>query len=326
MNRTIPIRDRANGAGHPGLAIGLCLLALLFSTGCSVKKFAINKIGDSLANSGTTFAADDDPELVRDAVPFSLKLIESLLAESPKHRGLLFAASSGFTQYAYAFVQQEADKAEDQDLAMANALRDRARRLYLRGRNYGLRGLEVKHRDFEKTLRAQPRVAIRQATKADVPLLYWTAASWGAAISISKDDPDLIADQVIVEALIDRALDLDEGFEQGAIHGFLVTYETARQGGKGDPAERSRKHFERTVELTGGNLASPYVAYAENVSVSKQNRQEFEALLQRALAVDPDAKPEWRLANLIMQRRARWLLSRIDQLFLEGAGEGGGKP
>ena len=32
--------------------------------------------------------------------------------------------------------------------------------------------------------------------------------------------------------------------------------------------------------------------------------------------VDPDVRPEWRLVNLVMQRRARWLLSRIDDLFL----------
>src|SRR5689334_20558079 len=72
-------------------------LAALLLSGCSIKKFAINKLGDSLANNGTTFASDDDPEFVGQAVPFSLKLIEGLIAESPKHRGLLFAASSGFT-------------------------------------------------------------------------------------------------------------------------------------------------------------------------------------------------------------------------------------
>src|SRR5258705_8764895 len=76
------------------------------ASGCSIKKVAINKLGDALAGSGTTFASDDDPEFIQSAVPFSLKLIESLLAESPSHRGLLLAASSGFTQYAYAFLQQ----------------------------------------------------------------------------------------------------------------------------------------------------------------------------------------------------------------------------
>jgi hypothetical protein len=81
----------------------LLLTVLLGLSGCSVRKIAIKKLGDALAESGATFASDNDPELVRQALPFSLKLIESLLAESPDHRGLLFAASSYFTQYAYAF-------------------------------------------------------------------------------------------------------------------------------------------------------------------------------------------------------------------------------
>lgn len=293
------------------------VLAAGLAGGCSVKRFAINKLGDSLANSGATFASDEDPELVASAVPFSLKLIESLLAESPRHRGLLTAAASGFTEYAYAFVQQPADEMEDQDVAKAAAMRVRARRLYLRARDYGLRGLAVRHRGFEQRLRADAKSAAAEIGKAEVPLLYWTAAAWGAAISLSKDNPDIVADQPLAEALIDRALALEESFDHGAIHGFLISYEPSRPGGEAGAAERARKHFERAVELSGGAEASPMVAFAESVCVSKQDKKEFEALLKRALAVDVNSHPEWRLSNLVMQRRARWLLGRVDQLFLE---------
>ena len=294
------------------------LLAVVQATamsGCSIKRIAVNKLGDSLAKGGTNFASDDDPELVGDALPFSLKLMEGLLVESPKHRGLLFAASSGFTQYAYVYVQQPAEETAEQDLAKADTERARARRLYVRARNYGLRGLEAKHPGFEKQLRENPKVEVRMAAQKDVPLLYWTAASWGAAIAVSKDNPEMIADQPIVEALIDRAFQLDPDYDSGAIHNFLITYESARVGASGDSAVRSRKHFARAVELTSGQSASPYVALAEAVCVAKQNRGEFEFLLNKALAIDPGARPEWRLANLIMQRRARWLLSREDELF-----------
>ena len=100
----------------------LLVSAILACTpACSVKKIAVNKLGNALASGGTTFTSDDDPELVRDALPFSLKLMESLLAESPRHRGLLFATASGFTPYAYAFVQEEADEIEDRDLDKATA-------------------------------------------------------------------------------------------------------------------------------------------------------------------------------------------------------------
>src|SRR6266550_486835 len=295
------------------LYLAVCVsivIIVIASSGCAtVKRMAINKLGDSLSESGTTYAADDDPDLVGAALPFSLKLVEGLLAQSPKHRGLLFTAASGFTEYAYVYVQQDADAMESQDLDRAGALRARARRLYLRARDYGLRGLDAKHRSFKARVMADPKTAVKAANKADVPMLYWTAASWGSAISVSKDHPDLIADQPIVEALIDRALDLDPDFDFGAIHGFLINYEMARQGARGDPAARARMHFDREVELTKGQLASPFVSLAESVSVPNDNRAEFESLLQRALAVDADARPEWRLQNLIVQKRARWLLS-----------------
>jgi predicted anti-sigma-YlaC factor YlaD len=305
----------------------LVFLVILTGTGCSVKKFAISKLADSLSSQSTSsFATDDDPELVGDALPFALKLMEGLLDQVPQHRGLLFATSSGFTQYSYIWVQQPADETEQQDVERAKVMRLRARKLYLRARDYGIRGLEVKHRGFGEALRRDPKAAVRVANKKEAPLLYWTAASWGAAISVSKDDPDLVADQPIVEALIDRSLQLDPDFDNGAIHGFLITYESARQGTKGDFAARSREHFNREVELTGGQLASPYVSLAEAVTISKQDRAEFNNLLKHALAIDPNAKPEWRLNNIVMQRRARWLLSREDDLFLSDKPEGQNAP
>jgi len=292
------------------------ILVGLLAQGCSVRRFAVNRLGDALAGGGIAFASDDDPELVKAAAPFSLKLMETLLAESPRHEKLLLATASGFVQYGYAFVQQEADKAADVDFAESERLNRRVRNLYLRARNYALRGLEVRHSGIVDKLRQDPEEALRPARKRDVPLLYWTAAAWGAAISVSKDDPDLIADQPIVEALIDRALELDAEFGSGAIHAFLIGYEMARQGAEGSPGKRSREHFLQAIALSQGQLAGPYVTFAESVCVQQQNVEEFTTLLEEALAVDVDARPEWRLENLVMQERADWLLAKTDELFL----------
>ncbi|MGH9676830.1 MAG: TRAP transporter TatT component family protein, partial [Candidatus Acidiferrum sp.] len=240
-------------------ATALFLVLPVMISGCSVRKFAVNKLGDSLANSGTTFASDNDPEFAGQAVPFSLKLIEGLLSESPKHRGLLFAAASGFTQYSYVWVQQPSDEIESADLEKSTTLRVRSRNLYLRARDYGLRGLDAKHRGFSAALQADAKSAVRAAKLSDVPLLYWTAAAWGSAISLSKDHPELVAQQPQVEALIDRAYGLDPSFEHGAIEQFLISYESARQGAKGDFAERCRKHFDRAILLSQEQLAGPYV-------------------------------------------------------------------
>lgn len=289
----------------------------LVFAGCSVRQMAVNSAGNILAKGGGgAFATDDDPELVKAAVPFSLKLMESLLLESPEHTELLVATCSGFTQYAFAFVQQDADRLEEDDFAGATELRMRARKLYLRARDYGLRALEAKNAGFKTTLLSDPVAAAGMAGTADVPALYWTAAAWASAISLGKDDPALIGELPRMEALIDRAYSLDPDFDNGAIHGFLMAFELSRTGGTGDPVERARAHYGRAVELSGGKNASPYVTWAESVCVQNQDSAEFRRLLATALAIDPNARPEWRLQNTIMQQRARWLLGQIDVLFL----------
>jgi predicted anti-sigma-YlaC factor YlaD len=205
-----------------------------------------------------------------------------------------------------------------EDLRQSNALRARARRLYLRAHAYGLRGLDAAHPGLSAALENDAGAALRVTRRREVPLLYWTAASHGLAIAASKDNAEMIAQLPLVEALIRRVLELDESWNGGAAHEFFISIENSRVGVK--PAEtqqRMREHFERALALSKGTRASLFVSYAEAASVGAQNRAEFQSLLERALAIDADARPEIRLATLISQRRARWLLGRADELFLE---------
>ena len=309
--------QRRRSASHRGWVGILCIATLLLlSPGCSVRRLAVNKLGDALSAGGTTFSSDNDPDLVRDAAPFSLKIMEALLAESPRHVELRRAAASGFAQYAFAFVQMEADEKEQSDFSASEALRLRARRLYVRGRNHALQGLEVRHPKFEKTLRSDPAAAVSQLTPRDLPLIYWAGAAWAGAISQSKDQPELIAELPLVGALMDRALQLDPSWGKGSLHSFFIAYEPMRPGASADRPERSKAHLERAIALNGATLAGPFVMYAEAICVPRKDKAEFEALLRKALQIDIELRPESRLENLIMQRRARWLQSRIDELFV----------
>jgi predicted anti-sigma-YlaC factor YlaD len=288
--------------------------------GCSVKRIAINKMGDALASSGSTFEGDDDPELVAAAIPFGLKLYESLLAESPKHTGLLLAAATGFTEYAYAFVDLKVDEAKEESLDKADALQARARRLYLRANRYGMRGLESRYPGFGAALDNDAVTALKRVRKQDVPLLYWTAASLGLAISSSKANPEMIAQLPLVEMIVQRIVELDEGFDNGAVPEFLITLEASRSGVKPEDQQKAmRLHFDRAIEISHGKRAGTYVSYAENACVPAQNVTEFKAMLGKALAIDIDADPSNRLANTLAQRRAKWLLSHVGDLFLQAA-------
>ncbi len=301
----------------PNPALLLILAALLILPGCSTKRFIADRIGNSIAGGASVYASDDDPELVGAALPFGLKTIEGLLAESPHNRGLLLAATSGFTQYGYAFVQTEADFIEDSDPLRAISLRERAGKLYRRAMAYGVRGLEEIQPGVVDRLRKETPGALTPFTKKDVPALYWTAAAWGAAISINKTDSSLSADLPLVEALIRRAIELDEGYDLGVLHDFLIAYEGGRPAAGGGSIERARASLDRAVALSRGRRAAPLVSYAETVDVSMQNREEFKQLLDRALAIDINADPEQRLSNVLAQRRAKWLLGRMDRLFID---------
>lgn len=301
-------------AGSWVIVCSICMLAL---SGCSIKKVAISSLGNALAkSSSTSFASDDDPELVQDAVPFALKLIESLIGEAPRHRGLLTAACSGFTEYAYAFVQQKADFIESQDLNRATEMRMRAKKLYLRGLDYGMRGIEVDFPEFRNQLKKDPEAILAKMTRKHVPLLYWTASAWAAAFAIDKADSELSVDQPLMEKIMRRALALDEEWGMGSIHDFLISWE-AGHASTGGSYEKARQHFERAVALSKGLRAAPYLSFAEGVSVGTQNKKEFQEFLNAALKIDVNKVPDQRLSNVIMQRRATWLLAHIDELFTE---------
>lgn len=290
-------------------------LVLLFGSqsGC-VHDLAVGAFADALSASGGTYGSDDDPELVKEAVPFGLKTMESVLVERPEHVGLLTALAAGFTQYAYAFVQDEADALVASDVGRAELGRARARRLYLRAKAYGMRGLEVRRPGVAGRLTTQREAALDKLDREDVPLLYWTAAAWGLAIGTSLSDTRLIAEYPEVEALARRALVLDEAWNRGAIHELFIALESSSPSGD---RKRAREHFARAVALSEGHRAGPFVTLAEKVSVKEQNAREFHALLDQALAIDVDRYPDDRLANVIAQRRARRLKQASGELFLE---------
>ena len=291
--------------------------ALALLPGCTVHRLVADRVGDALAWSGDVYASDPDVELVGAATPFGLKLMESVLADTPRHEGLLLALARGFTQYSYAYVELPADALEARDVTGAYAERDRARRLYLRARDYGLRGLEVGHPDVAARLAADPRAAVAALGRRDAPLMYWTAAAWGAAIALGKDDAFLVAGLPAVRALAGRALELDEGFDGGSLHVLAISLVMSESRPEAERLSAARRHLDRALELSGGALAGPYVSYAEAVSVPTGNRAEFDALIGQALAVDVAAAPHARLANELFQRRARALKARAADLFAE---------
>src|SRR5512139_21368 len=167
-----------------GAAVAFALVVLL--GGCSLEKLAMKKVAGMLSGSSSAdvFSTDNDPDFVGDALPFAIKLYETLLASLPEHAGLRLRTGSLYIMYANAFVQTPADMTPRRELETKDYLLARAKNLYLRGRDILFVSLERKNPRLRALLKERKYAeAMAPFGKKDAPLLYWTAVGWVAAFS-----------------------------------------------------------------------------------------------------------------------------------------------
>ena len=291
----MPIRARAAVLGA---------LIILLATACSPKQMGINRMASALADASSVYDNDNDPEFVRLAAPSTLKMVEMLLSQSPKHPTLLLTACSGFTQYSYAFLHVEGE-VRAADAAVAKDLKARAGKMYERARGYCLRGLEVRHPGLTpKALAADPVAALKPAVVDDVPWLYWTAAAWGAELSLAPNQFARVAELAVVRALLTRAKALNDSWDHGAIYEALIAFDGLPPLLGGSPAA-AKADFDKAMKLTDGKSVFAHVALAATVADPVEKKR----LLEESLAIDVSTLPTRRLTNTIAQRYARALLT-----------------
>ena len=297
----------------------LIIIILFGFNSCSIKKLALNKAADMLSSSGssTVFTGDNDPELVGDALPFAIKFYESLLEAIPSHRGLQLTTGSLYIMYANAFLQTPADMLTDDEYKEQEFLLKRAKNLYLRGRDIILNAIDRKYPGFtEKLNEKKYDQALKPVKKKDVPFLYWAGAGWVGAFAIDPFDMKLGLTLPRAAAMMDRVLEMDENFRDGAIHDFYILYYGSLPEYMGGSLKKARYHFEKSIVYAKGKSTSPYMSLATTVTVKEQNSREFSKLLKEVLKFDPDSSPENRLSNILNQRKARWLLEHIEDFFI----------
>lgn len=298
----------------------ILLPALFLAPACSLRKLAMNQVANALTGGGasTVFTGDNDPELVGDALPFAIKMYESLLAANPRHAGLRLQTGSLYVMYANAFLQTPASMLPEAEYRQKEFSYGRAKNLYLRGRDLILDLLEMKYPGFRAKLERKDYAgALGRTTRKDAPLLYWAGAGWLGAYAIDPFDLDLGVTMPRAAALIEKAFQLDPGFSAGALHEFYILYYGSLPEYMGGSLKKARAHFQEALAASGGRSATPYISLATTVTVKEQDLAEFRELLGKALAVDPDAAPENRLVNVLNHRKAQWLLDHADDLFVE---------
>ena len=277
----------------------IALLSSVFLT-CSLQKLAVGITSDIIENGISVMYEISDVDFARRAMPSSLLQIDILLKTDPKNEKLLLNAIEGYTGYALGFVEDE-----DPDAAIGH---------YLHAYNYGLtlmslnkelkKGLEGNTRDLKEALQA--------ARKEDVPALFWSANAWGSYINL-KSDIESLAQMGMVQAIMNRVLELDETYYFGSAFVFLGVLE-ASKGFIGNQ-ELAKSHFDRALEISGGKFLLTHVLYARYYAVMNDDRELFSALLQKIIETPGDVLPDFRLINEIAKRKAKFYLKNIDEWF-----------
>jgi len=291
----------------------IILFVLFQITGCSIKKVVMNNLLNSTGSSiSSIYLTENDPELVRESLPTNIKLIELLIQQSPENPSLLISACQAITVYSYAFILRDAELVLDEDFKQSRVFTERGKKLLKRAREYGYKAIESKYPDFFINYSQNPKKTLENFNEKDLDVIYWVAASWALLISISQENPKMLAELPDIGYFIDRGIEIDETYNDGSFYDLKFSYSIARPDISNEIAIES---YKKAKLLSNGSRASLYISYAELVSQKNQNREEFLSLIDKVLEFEINKYPNQRLSNILAKRRADWLKNRLDFLF-----------
>lgn len=302
------------------------LLILLILMGCTriktrAKENMLEEVSDALSGgSGTTsslFTGDDDPELIKSALPFALKVFEGLISANPDHQGLYKTTASGYASYSYAFLHFPADTLADEHFEEKQQLKKRAKKLYLRSRNYAIEGLTLRHPNFMKKLARKSDSLLPLIQNDEIDLLYWAGLSWLGAFTVDKFDMKLALSFKSAKKLLFRVKELDPQYGDGAIDNFLISYYGGTPASMGGSLDSARHYYNSVLKYQKVPTADPHIAYARTVLVAENKREEFREVLTKAAKIKPQADKANILVRTIKQDEAKWLLEHEDNFFLD---------
>ncbi len=192
----------------------------------------------------------------------------------------------------------------------------RKQRLSRRSLDFSLRGLCV-HDSNWCNLQHKPyddfKGLLQQTDNDDLDRLYSLATSWAAWIQANQSDWNAIAQLAQVKLIMQRILDLDESYQQGAAHVYMAVMESLLPESLGGKPKLAKQHFERAVQLAPDNLMIK-VLYAKHYARMVFDRELHDKLLNTAINANP-AAPDLTLINTLAQRQAKQLLETAEDYF-----------
>ncbi|MGK0180274.1 MAG: hypothetical protein ACI8PD_002080, partial [Nitrospinales bacterium] len=203
------------------------LLITTFLYGCSSRRLAVQATLPLISSQIISMQEERDADLAEKAIPASLKMLEGLAKEDPENIWILQKLAEGFCGYAFSFLEDSEP--------------DRASGLFLRGKDYAFRALEIQSngKAWRGLSLDEWSKRLAEVTPLEQPALFWAGQCWGSWLSLNLDSVEAFSSLPRIDGMMNRAVELDPDFHYAGPHLFLGAYYGGRSpmlGGNSDKA------------------------------------------------------------------------------------------
>lgn len=270
------------------------LLILFFVTGCT--RLALHVTSPLISNLTSAFFEECDLELAEQSLPAELKLMEGLLKSAPQNKELLTALCMGFTGYAMLFVEEEAP--------------ERASRLYLRARRYGLMAMGIEDANHQPIL-----ARLSAMDKGQIEPLFWVTMSWNGWINLNLDKPAALGELTASQECLKRVMKIDPEYFYGSPYIISGSMLAARPKILGGDAAKAKEFFTKAMAASNGKFFLAQYYYAKYYAVRVQDKELFLNLIEEVEQAPLDQLKEACLINSAIKEKMKGLKEMADELF-----------
>ena len=254
----------------------------------------------------------DHPKIVSLYFEKRIKSLERKKSLSTEQKRLLLKTK---VEYGFGVLLEESDRILDDDYNLGVKKSQEAYIVFSDAKKVGNSILIISYPKLDSWLSGETDL---QFKINDVSDLYWLAAAYGGAIKSSRGNPFDVVKLPVVKKLLITAIALDPKWGKGALYSAMMSYTSSRPDLFGDALIDSVSSFYAKALIESDSLdASLFVSYAELIDKKFQDRDAFEQKLDIVLNMDVEKDKDFRLSNIIAQERAKWLLSKTDEIFFE---------
>ena len=254
----------------------------------------------------------EQPKLV--SVYFERKIDKLEKTKSPDLNSQRFLMRTK-VEYGFGIIMEQASRLIDEDYSKAMAKYEQANKIFSEARDSGISIMSKKYPSFNKWLNKETTIDFSADDMNDI---YWLAASIGGCISSSRGDPFELINLPNVGRLLRTGIDIYPEWANGSFYSAMMSFTTTRSDLNETMLRDSVDfYFNKAIFYSNGKDAGPYLTYAESIHKPFQERKSFVDKLNYVINMENKPSNEFELTNLLAKSRAKWLLARTDEYFLE---------